>query len=153
MKFTSRKYSPEERKVLDRLRALPWSARFHRTVDNPMAPGGKVDMYLLIDDDTGEGLVSVATPHGQGFIAEWIGICCANPWFVKEQQSDQMVEMSQAMNHALRQFADADGSLNGYDVSMATLVLFEAYMTALPKDARNELAERFQTITNGMRAQ
>src|SRR5580698_8482310 len=39
-------------------------SKFWKTLDNPSAPGAKVDMYLLHDDKTGEGIVSVGVPHG-----------------------------------------------------------------------------------------
>jgi len=44
--------------------APQFKAAFHCTVTNPSAPGGKIDMYLVHDDATGEGLITLGVPHG-----------------------------------------------------------------------------------------
>jgi hypothetical protein len=145
-----RKLTTEEQTIIDAIKSMPWSARFHRTLDNPTAPGGKIDMYLLVDDETGEGLVSVPVPHGQGFIAEWIAGCCADPWFIRRHEFAEMPDMAQAMNRGLAPFVK-DGELDGYSASVAALTIFEAYMTALPKHARNDLANRLLSQVNRLR--
>lgn len=43
-----------------------------KTVNNPNAPDGKVDMYLLYEDTTGEGIISIGVPHGRDDIAQFI---------------------------------------------------------------------------------
>lgn len=52
------------------------AAAFYRTIVKPDAPTGKVDMYLLHDAATLDGIVSVAVPHGQGEIALGIAKAC-----------------------------------------------------------------------------
>ncbi len=47
---------------------------FWKTIDNPSA--GKVDMYLLNDDETGEGLISIGVPHGREDIATFLYRSC-----------------------------------------------------------------------------
>lgn len=148
----TQKFTPEEMEVIETIKSLPWAARFHKTVNNPTAPGGKIDMYLLVDDDTGDGLVSLGVPHGQGFIADWIAGCCADPWFVKQPEAPHTVEMAVAFNRALKPWVK-DGSIDGHSVALAALTTFEAYMTALPKHARNELAHRLLGMVNQMRAE
>lgn len=61
---------------IDALRKLRWKAKFHKTLHNPTAPG-PVDMYLMVDDETGEGIVSVGVPQGRNDIAEYIAKCCS----------------------------------------------------------------------------
>lgn len=58
------------------LRTMTFAAKFHRTLDNPDAPGGKVDMWLLHDSMTGDGLVSIAVPHGREDIITFIVRSC-----------------------------------------------------------------------------
>jgi hypothetical protein len=142
-RLTKPTFSPEEQEVIDTIRALPWAAQFHRTIDNPNAPGGKVDMYLLVDEESGEGLVSVATPHKQGFIAQWIAACCANPWFIRHPDAAEMTGMCVAMNRALAAFVE-NGEINGFSASIAAMSLFQAYLTELPKPARVELVNRLR---------
>jgi hypothetical protein len=51
--------SEEHQRTLRELRAMKWSAKFHGVMKNASAPGGKVDMWLLVDDQSGEGIVSL----------------------------------------------------------------------------------------------
>lgn len=65
-----------EKLPIDALRRLRWKAQFWRTLHNPSAPG-PVDMYLIVNDETGEGIVSVGVPHGRRDLAEYIAKCCS----------------------------------------------------------------------------
>jgi hypothetical protein len=44
-----------------------WEPTFHRTIDK--GDGVKIDMYILVDDPTGEKMVTLGVPHGCGNIA------------------------------------------------------------------------------------
>lgn len=147
-----KKFTREELRTISLIKAKPWDAHFHKTLDNSTVPGGKVDMYLIADDETGEGLVSVAVPHGEGFLAHWIAACCADPWFIKQPEFAAMTEMSVAMNRGLASFVE-NGEIDGYSVAVAALTIFEAYMTDLPKQTRNELANRLLAQVNRLRAE
>ena len=58
---------------------MQWKAVFHKTIHNTSAPGdGRVDMYVMVDDETGEGIVSVGVPHGRKDIAQYIASRCSN---------------------------------------------------------------------------
>jgi hypothetical protein len=71
------------KRELDRIRKLPWTAQFHKTLENKSVPGGFVDMYVLLDDDSGETLVTLAVPKGFHALAEYVAGCCADPFFVR----------------------------------------------------------------------
>jgi hypothetical protein len=137
--------SAEEKRALDRIRAMPWSAHFHKTVANPTVPGGKVDMYLLIDDDTGESLVSLAVPHGQHWIAEYVAGCCADPYFVRENEK-MAGDIAKAFNRALKPFFGKDESIDARDVHAGCMAMIEAYVGAMPNRSRQELIDA--TIKN-----
>ena len=61
---------------IDYLRNLKWEAKFHKTLWNESIPG-YIDMYLIIDSETGEGIVSLGVPQGRKDIAEYICKCCS----------------------------------------------------------------------------
>jgi hypothetical protein len=61
------------RKIPD-IKTMKMVMTFWKTINNPSA--GKVDMYLLNDDETGEGLISVGVPHGRKDIAEFVLKSC-----------------------------------------------------------------------------
>ena len=63
-------------KTINELRKLKWSAKFWKTINNPNAPG-PIDMYLIIEDETGKGIVSLGVPKGRKDIAEYIVKCCS----------------------------------------------------------------------------
>lgn len=63
-------------KPIEELQRLTWRAAFWKTVQNQSAPTGKIDMYLIVDDDTGEGIVSLGVPHGRDDIAKYVARCC-----------------------------------------------------------------------------
>ena len=112
----------EALRELDRIRKLPWTAIFHKTIDNPIVPGGKVDAYILIDDDSGEGIVSVGVPHGQRWFAEYIASCCADPHFVRHRPyGDTAIAI--AFNRALGPFI-ANGEIDGREVVIAATAIF-----------------------------
>jgi hypothetical protein len=47
------------------LARMNWKPTFWKTLDNASAPGGKIDMYLMVDDESGEGGRDSGT-HGDG---------------------------------------------------------------------------------------
>lgn len=56
-----------------------WAPKFMGTVVNETAPGGKVDMYLVNDEWTGETAITIAVPHGDAKTAKLV--CDAvNAW-------------------------------------------------------------------------
>lgn len=141
--FETYKMTPEEKALLREFARKPWTAKFHKSVPNETAPGGAVDMYILLDDDTGEQMVSIAVPTGQGHIASWIAGCCARPWFIEHQDDGKvMTEIAIAFNRALRPFIDKDGTLDGRDVAIAAMTIVSSYVADLPKYARDELTNR-----------
>lgn len=56
------------------IRNTKFQMSFWKTLVN--ADGNKIDMYLLNDDKTGEGLVSFGVPHGHDTIAKFVVKCC-----------------------------------------------------------------------------
>lgn len=60
-------------KNIPNIRTMKMEMAFWKTLNNP---DGKVDMYLLNDNKTGNGLVSFAVPEGRKDIAEFIFKSC-----------------------------------------------------------------------------
>lgn len=56
------------------LRTCKLEMTFWKTIHR--ADGLVVDMYLLHEDETGDGIVSVAVPHGRDDIAQFILQAC-----------------------------------------------------------------------------
>lgn len=56
------------------LKTCKWAATFHKTIARP---DGKIDMWLIHDDETGEGVVSIGVPHGRKDIVELVVRSCA----------------------------------------------------------------------------
>lgn len=50
---------------------------YHKSIANPNAPGGKVDMYLIHDSENGAGLITLAVPHGRADIALFVAEACS----------------------------------------------------------------------------
>jgi hypothetical protein len=51
-----------------------WAITFHKTFER--ADGIMIDMYLLHDDETGEGIVSIGVPHRRDDIAKFMLRSC-----------------------------------------------------------------------------
>jgi len=135
--------TPDEKEILREFSRRPWQAKFHKSVENKTAPDGLVDMYILLDDTTGDQMVSIAVPHRCGYIAEWIANCCARPWFIDQRsEGDDMADIAVAFNRALKPFVDKDGQLDGRNVAIAAMSIMCGYVSDLPKHARDELANR-----------
>lgn len=132
----------ERREALATIRRIRWSAQFHKTLDSPTVPGGKVDMYILIDDDTGDSLVSLAVPHGWRWLAEYVCLACHSPWELRPRDLDADVKMAVAMNNALRPFFDADQRADARDIAVAATSILTAYLPGLALDQRRELVPR-----------
>lgn len=145
--------TPEEKALLREFASKPWTAKFHKLVPNETAPGGAVEMYILLDDESGEQMVSIAVPQGHGHIANWIAGCCTRPWFVEHQDDGQeMTEIAVAFNRALKPFIDEDGQLDGQNIAIAAMTIMSAYVSDLPKYAREDLAKRLLAGISKMRA-
>lgn len=137
---------------IERIRRLPWSAHFYKTIETPTVVGGKVDMYLLIDDDTGEGLVGLSVPHGSRWIAEYVAACCADPYFVHlGEHGDTAVAI--ALNQALQPFVTASGDIDGREVHYGAMTLIEAYVRPMAKRARQELIDNTISVLTRLRNQ
>jgi hypothetical protein len=108
-------------------------------------------MYILLDDDSGEQMVSIAVPTGHGALANWIAACCARPWFVEHTHDGKMLtEMAIAFNKSLAPFKDGNGQLDGRDVAIAAMTILTGYVTDLPKYARDEITNRLLVGLNEM---
>lgn len=59
---------------LEKLRKSKFKMTFYKTIVNN--EGNKIDMYLLNDDKTGEGLISFGVPHGNETAAKFLVKCC-----------------------------------------------------------------------------
>lgn len=57
------------------LKTCKWAATFHKTINR--SDGKVVDMWLIHDDESGEGIVSIAVPHGRKDIVEFVVRSCA----------------------------------------------------------------------------
>lgn len=68
----------ETQQTIDALKLMQWAPRYHGWVDNPTAPGGGVDMWGMVDGETGETIVSVGVPKGRSDIVGYISACCSN---------------------------------------------------------------------------
>lgn len=150
--FEEHHLTEDERTALLEFSRLPWRSQFHKTIDNPSAPGGKVDMYLMLDEESGEGGVSIAVPHGAGQIANWIAACCARPWFVDPQLHNEktVTEIAVAFNRALAPFRNENGQYDGRDIVLGAITIIGAYMRGMPKHARQELANRLLVNINAL---
>jgi hypothetical protein len=147
--FEHHKLTDDERRILREFSRKPWAAKFHKSVQNETAPGGVVDMYILLDDDSGEQTVSIAVPNGEAALASWIAACCARPWFVEHTHDGKVLgDIAIAFNRALRPFMDKNGDLDARDVGLACLSIFQAYVGELPKYARDELVHRVLVALN-----
>ena len=56
------------------LKTIKFALTFWKTMNN--ASGNKIDMYLLNDHETGEGLISFGIPHGRKDIATFLLRSC-----------------------------------------------------------------------------
>lgn len=149
--FEFHEMTPADKLLLKKFSRKPWAAKFHKTVANPTAPGGMVDMYILLDDDSGEQMVSITVPHDQGVIANWIAACCGRPWFIEHTHDGKVLgKMAVAFNCALKPFIDENGDLDGRDVAIAAMSILTAYVGDLPKHARDEISNRLLVSLNEM---
>jgi hypothetical protein len=129
----------ERQEALATIRRIRWSAQFHKTLDNPSVPGGKVDMYILIDDETGDSLVSLAVPHGWRWLAEYVCMACHSPWELRPREIDADAKMAVAMNRAIKPFVDADDRIDARDVAVAAGIILTGYLSDLALDQRREI--------------
>ena len=151
-----KKRSPITRAILA-LSRLSWRPVFHRTLDNPTAPGGKVDMWLMVDDDTGDGIVSIGVPPGRADIPAYIADCCMKPWMtIPDDGGKAMTDLAIKFNRAVGESRDADGAVDAQDVTIACMTIIEAYLTDVPARARvemvNNISARLQALREGTSA-
>lgn len=135
---------------LDRIRKLPWTAQFVKTVTNDSVPGGKIDMYILLDDDTGETMITMGVPHGHGLLAEYVAGCCSDPYFVRTRDVHDTA-IAGALNRALKSFFGPDGHIDRQEVHAAAITLIEAYVGQMPKRSRQELIDNTIGILSRIR--
>ena len=148
MKFEGHKLTEAERAYFRQLSRLPWQAQFHKTLDNPTAPGGKVDMWILLDDDSGDQIAALSVPHGEQAVPHYIAGCCTRPWFVEPQPDEPDASvLAVAFNRAVHKHAGGD-DVNAQEVAVAALSIFRAYVEAMPEYARQDFANRMLTINN-----
>jgi hypothetical protein len=129
----------ETQKAIDEVRSRPWTASFHKTLVNH---GMKVDLYQLLDDDSGEQLIYLSVPHGEFgcAVANYVAESCRNPWFARMRPYGQ-TDIAVAFNRALAPFKDKDGMIDTREVFVAAIAVLDGYLGALPKRSRIELIE------------
>lgn len=151
--FFRKKERPVWGDLIVKLARLPWRPEFWKTVDNPSAPGGKIDMYLIINDDSGEGIVSVGTPAGRPDIAVYIADCCANPWMARPDDGKSLSDLAALFNRAIKQHFAKDGMVDAQEVTNAAMTVIEAYLTDVPARARIELVNTISAHFSRLRGE
>lgn len=143
-------------KFIARLARLTWRPQFHRTLDNPTAPGGKVDMWLMVNDDTGEGIVSIGCPPNRPDIPAYIADCCMNPWMtVPDDGGESMTTLAIMFNEAIKKhFGEGNGddcAVDAKEVAIACMTIFTGYLQDVPDHARIELVNNISAQLQPLR--
>lgn len=144
---------------IEQLRLMKWSPKFHGTLQNPSAPSGKVDMWELTDDRTGETLVTVSVPHGRSDIAAYIAACCGNPvrWVTSMWRSDSrkdgLDDPDDVLGKQSREIADhlfaalirymGDRQANGWAINDALSYIWFTFCGQLNHEMRGQLLFKF----------
>ncbi|MCK1577884.1 hypothetical protein [Bradyrhizobium sp. 174] len=145
-------------KLIAKLARMKWRPVFHRTLDNPSAPGGRVDMWLIVDDDTGDGIVSVGCPPDRPDIPAYIADCCMNPWMtVPDDGGASMADLAVILNEGIKQhFGEGCGddfAVDAHEVALACMTILVGYLTGVPDRARldlvNSISARLQPLREG----
>lgn len=148
--------------TIDDLRMMKWSPKYHGRVQNDTVSGGIVDMWLLVDDASGESIVSLGVPKGRSDIAGYIAACCGNPvrWVTgmwrPDPRADGLDDPDDKMAAEARSIADAltaalfawmskNGreSANGWTLNDALAFIWFAFCGQLSHDDRGRLLFKF----------
>lgn len=153
-----------DRPTLGDLRKLKWRAEYHGEVPNASAPGGVIDMWLLVDDESGDSIVSLGVPKGRSDVAGYIAACCGNPvrWVtsmkyprdprqtgVHPEAADQLHELAKPLADDLfaliaKHFKCDDGrQANGWVLNYAMAMTWFAFCGQLPHPMRGQLLFSF----------
>lgn len=153
MDFFKKHKRPIWEEITLRLARLPWHPKFHKTVDNPHAPGGKVDMWLIVDEETGEGIVSIGCPVNRPDIPAYIADCCTNPWMTRPDKGDGFVGLAVLFNRAVVKHFKREGMADAQEVARAAMAVIDAYLRDVPARARveliNEISSQFMRMREG----
>jgi hypothetical protein len=68
-----------DREKLEAIRAMCWRPKFVQEVKNRTTSGDAVDLWFMVEDETGEPIVSLGVPRGRSDIAGYVAACCGNP--------------------------------------------------------------------------
>lgn len=148
-----KKRSPITRAILA-LSRLQWRPVFHRNVDNPSVPGAKVAMWLIVDDNTGEGIVSIGCPPDRPDIPAYIADCCAHPWMTRaDDDGKSMTALAIKFNRVIMEHFGKDGMADAKDITLACMTIVEGYLTDVPTYSRvelvNNISVRLQVLRDG----
>jgi hypothetical protein len=151
--------SDDFHKTIEQLRLLRWEPKYHGPVKNDSVPGGIVDMWILVDSETGESIVSLGVPKGRSDIAGFIAACCGNPmrWVTAMMPrnrtaqgifdpEDKIGQEANALGDAL--FAAiykhcGDKQANGWVINEALAAAWFAFCGQLSHDMRCRLLFEF----------
>lgn len=142
-------------RLIARLARLTWRPIFHKTIDNPSAPGGKVDMWLMVDDDSGEGIVSIGCPPNRPDIPAYIAECCMNPWMaVHDDGGASVLELAVIFNEGIKKhFGEDDAACDAREIAVACMTILADYVAEVPEKARielvNSISARLQPLREG----
>ncbi|MEY9520318.1 hypothetical protein ABIF70_001459 [Bradyrhizobium japonicum] len=115
-------------RLIAKLARLTWRPIFHRTLDNPSAPGGKVDMWLMVEDETGEGIVSIGCPPNRPDIPAYIADCCMNPWMMVPDDGASMIDLAVKFNRTIIQHygEDNEAACDAKEIAIACMTVLAA---------------------------
>lgn len=151
-------------KTLDELRQMRWAPKYHGEVPNESAPDGKVDMWILVDDETGDGIVTIGLPPGRSDIAGYIAACCGNPvrWVTSmwrpDPQRDGLDDPEDVLGKQTREIGDVlfgayngwlernGGQSNGWTLNDALAYMWYAFCGQLSHDMRGRLLFKFMQL-------
>lgn len=142
-------------RLIAKLAWLNWRPVFHRRLDNPSAPGGKVDMWLMVDDDSGEGIVSIGCPPNRPDIPAYTADCCMNPWMAVPDDGASMIELAVKFNQTIIQHYGEgnDAACDAKEIAIACKTVLAAYVKEVPEKSRvelvNSISARLQPLREG----
>lgn len=137
--------TPDEKRRVDQVRKLPWVAVFLQSFQSPIDPADTVDMYSLLDGDTGVSIANLGVISGEdgAALAHYIAACCADPYFVR-LKNVMDTKLAVAFNEAVLKFAgDGRGEIDGQEVAVAAMTMFCSYVEDLPDRSRFKLVDSF----------
>lgn len=151
---------------LEKLRLAKWEARYHGPVPSGSAPGGMVDMWIMVDSETGEGIVSLGVPLGRSDIAGYVAAACGNPvrWVtemdVRDPRADKIDDPDNMLRKEASAIADAlfavlirwletnkrNGQANAYTLNDALAWIWFTFCGQLDHSERGRLIFRFMQL-------